>query len=216
MVVEAPGAHPRLVRVGVALVLGTSACSVSALRRPPEPPVPARSAGEQSPNAPAKAPDGPGRDPGTPAFPTAPALQPQGMTLYQNGCASCHGTLLQGIRGGARRSPDVGAGPVDFYLSTGRMPLQAPDDEPERATGIRPSPDRRADRVHHPDGWRPAAPAADPAAGDLATGFQVFTENCAGCHQIVGRGGMTVGAYVPNLQTRRRSRSPKRCGWVRT
>jgi ubiquinol-cytochrome c reductase cytochrome c subunit len=28
----------------------------------------------------------------------------------------------------------------------------------------------------------------------------VFTESCAGCHQIVGRGGMTVGAYVPNLQ----------------
>ena len=90
---------------------------------------------------------------------------------------------------------------MDFYLSTGRMPLQAPHDQPERSTP--------AYNPHQIDALiafitakagGPEAPAADPATGDLSTGFHVFTEHCAGCHQIVARGGMTVGAYVPNLQ----------------
>ena len=49
-------------------------------------------------------------------------------------------------------------------------------------------------------GGGPPAPAADPTRGDLAVGFHVFTANCAGCHQLVGRGGLVVGAYVPALQ----------------
>ena len=46
----------------------------------------------------------------------------------------------------------------------------------------------------------PPASTADPARGDLAFGFHEFTLNCAGCHQIVARGGITIGAQVPNLQ----------------
>jgi ubiquinol-cytochrome c reductase cytochrome c subunit len=45
----------------------------------------------------------------------------------------------------------------------------------------------------------PPAPTADPARGDLATGYDQFTLNCAGCHQVVARGGMFVGGWVPNL-----------------
>ena len=96
----------------------------------------------------------------------------------------------------------VGAGPLDFYLSTGRMPLDNPRDQPAR----NPSAYGRADinaliafivKV----GGGPPAPAANPARGSLATGFHQFVANCAGCHQLLGRGGLVLGAYVPDLQS---------------
>ena len=207
-----PARTPAWVRLSVALVLGTiglfgvgaqvsagapgtaataSPGSLAAVGGPPT----------SSPNAPAKSPFGPGAGSRATRFPDSAALQAQGMTLYENGCASCHGTLLQGMSGVAPSLQDVGAGPVDFYLSTGRMPLQAPHDEPERATpAYNPQQINALIAFITAKGGGPAAPAADPAAGNLSTGFQVFTEHCAGCHQIVARGGMTVGAYVPNLQ----------------
>ena len=204
-----PARIPRPLRAGAALVLGTaalfgiavpgssgagtatSASSLAALGGPPT----------TSPNAPSKAPLAPGSGSETTSFPDNAYLQAEGMTLYQNGCSSCHGALLQGMSGIAPSLRNVGAGPVDFYLSTGRMPLQNPHDQPERAT-----PAYSASQIDAlvafitRNGGGPPAPAADPAAGDLSQGFSLFTEHCAGCHQIVGRGGMTVGAYVPNLQ----------------
>ena len=103
---------------------------------------------------------------------------------------------------------------MDFYLSTGRMPLQNPRDEPERA---RPAYKRGEINALiafvTAIGGGPPAPAADPAAGDLAIGLHQFTENCAGCHQIVARGGLTLGAFVPTSKVRPPSRSPRRCGW---
>jgi ubiquinol-cytochrome c reductase cytochrome c subunit len=123
------------------------------------------------------------------------------MQLYQNGCSSCHGAMLQGQAGVAPSLIGVGAGPVDFYLSTGRMPLQGPRDEPERAPPAysRTQIDALIAFVAKAAGG-PPAPAAHPAAGDLSEGVHQFTLHCAGCHQIVGRGGLTLGAYVPNLQ----------------
>ena len=47
----------------------------------------------------------------------------------------------------------------------------------------------------------PPAPIAEPSKGDLQEGFHAFTLNCAGCHQIVARGGLTIGAAVPDLQS---------------
>jgi ubiquinol-cytochrome c reductase cytochrome c subunit len=107
---------------------------------------------------------------------------------------------LEGTPGVGPSLRGVGAGPVDFYVSTGRMPLAHPHEEPERAT---PAYDRRqidalVDYVSSFGG--PPAPTADPAHGDLALGLQQFTLNCAGCHQVVGRGGPTLGAIAPNLQ----------------
>jgi len=94
----------------------------------------------------------------------------------------------------------VGAGPVNFYLSTGRMPLSNPTDQPERG---QPAYHRRqidALIAYISSFGGPPSPNADAAAGDLAQGFSQFTLHCAGCHQIVGRGGMTVGAVAPSLQ----------------
>jgi ubiquinol-cytochrome c reductase cytochrome c subunit len=152
--------------------------------------------------APTKQPDDPGPSDRTTRFPSSAALVAQGRSLYDNGCASCHGLALQGRSGIAPSLLNVGAGPVDFYVSTGRMPLQAPTDEPERA---RPVYDDRQTQalvalVTSVGTGPKAAPAADPAAGSLSTGQEIFTESCAGCHQMIGRGGLTVGAWVPDLQ----------------
>jgi len=152
-------------------------------------------------NAPLKSPEPQAPGAPTTTFPTSPELVAQGESLYQNGCASCHGTLLDGISGNAPSLIGVGAGPVDFYLSTGRMPLDNPRDEPERnRAAYTPAQIDALIAFITKVGGGPAAPAADPAKGSLSTGFQVFTEHCAGCHQLVGRGGLVIGAYVPDLQ----------------
>ncbi|MGZ4295818.1 MAG: cytochrome bc1 complex diheme cytochrome c subunit [Solirubrobacteraceae bacterium] len=153
------------------------------------------------PTAPAKAPEPPGLGGLVTRFPSSPALIARGQSLYQNGCASCHGPRLRGIPGVAPSLIGVGAGPVDFYLSTGRMPLQSPRVEPTRAKPLYTEPQIHALIAYIvARGGGPPAPGADPADGSLAQGFAVFTANCAGCHQILGRGGLTIGAYVPNLQ----------------
>ena len=150
-------------------------------------------------NPPTKAPEPPG--PGDPikTFPDSPALRAEGYNLYESGCSSCHGIALQGTPGVAPSLRGVGAGPVDFYVSTGRMPLEQPREEPLRNP---PEYHRRqinaiVDYVASFGG--PPAPTADPARGDLALGLHQFTLNCAGCHQVVGRGGLTVNVPVPDL-----------------
>ena len=153
------------------------------------------------PTAPAKAPEPPGPGGRVTHFPTSPALVAQGQALYQNGCASCHGPRLRGIADVAPSLIGVGAGPVDFYLSTGRMPLQSPRVEPTRGKSVYTEPQIHALIAYIvARGGGPPSPAADPAEGSLPEGFQQFTLHCAGCHQIVGRGGLTIGAVVPDLQ----------------
>ncbi|MHB8657988.1 MAG: c-type cytochrome [Solirubrobacteraceae bacterium] len=140
--------------------------------------------------------------PGDPvqSFPSSAALAAEGYGLYERSCSSCHGIAMDGIHGVAPSLRGVGAGPVDFYLSTGRMPLEAPREEPARA---RPLFDRHqidAIIAYVSSFGGPPAPKGDPAKGDLALGLHEFTLNCAGCHQIVARGGLTLGAVVPDLQ----------------
>jgi len=135
----------------------------------------------------------------TAPLPSSPALIAQGRRLYGNGCSSCHGIALQGRRGVAPSLIGVGAGPVDFYLSTGRMPLSDPRAAPLRAPAkySREQIDALVAFVSSFGG--PPAPDAAPSKGDLALGLHTFTANCAGCHQMVARGGLTVGAVVPSL-----------------
>jgi ubiquinol-cytochrome c reductase cytochrome c subunit len=141
---------------------------------------------------------GPG-DP-TKSFPSSAALKAQGAQLYQDDCASCHGAALRGTRGVAPSLIGVGAGPVDFYLSTGRMPLASPREQPQRNAPLYDARqiDALVDYVSSFGG--PPAATADPSKGDIAVGLHQFTLNCAGCHQIVGRGGPTLGAVAPSLQ----------------
>ena len=95
-----------------------------------------------------------------------------------------------------RRCTASAPGPVDFYLSTGRMPLEQPREEPQRNSPAFTRPQIDALIAFISSFGGPAAPTADPAAGSLALGFHAFTLSCAGCHQIVARGGITVNAQV--------------------
>jgi ubiquinol-cytochrome c reductase cytochrome c subunit len=130
-----------------------------------------------------------------------PALLARGRALFADTCAECHGDDL---RGRAKQGPSLigaGAGAVDFYLSTGRMPIASPTDEPVRA---RPAYGRRdiAALVAYVGAFGATAlPNAHPDRGSVARGKESFTEHCAGCHQIVGRGGIVTGAFVPALQS---------------
>jgi ubiquinol-cytochrome c reductase cytochrome c subunit len=192
---------PRVLRVGLALVLG--ALALVGFAAPSSSGQTGGSSTDGGPatesNPPTKSPDPPGPGNPTTKFPDSPALRAQGYNLYEGSCSSCHGFSLQGIPGIAPSLRDVGPGPVDFYLSTGRMPLEQPREEPLRNAPAftRPQIDALIAFVSSFGG--PPAPTADPAAGNLALGFHEFTLNCAGCHQIVARGGITVNAQVPDL-----------------
>jgi ubiquinol-cytochrome c reductase cytochrome c subunit len=143
--------------------------------------------------------------------PTTPSVA-LGAQLYAGNCASCHGISGSGIaspRPGAGhilgQGPPlqgVGALAADFYLRTGYMPLSNPHDQPG------------PDRILFSDkeirslvsyvaslGQGPPIPRPDPHAGSISQGTQLFTENCAGCHQELARGGFVTGAEVPPLQT---------------
>jgi len=131
--------------------------------------------------------------------PDARALLARGRVLYAQGCASCHGADLRGRPELAPPLRGAGAAAADFYLSTGRMPLPDPTDEPERTQPAYPRADIDALVAFVGSFGGPGIPRVDPAHGSLATGMAKFTEHCAGCHQIVGRGGIVTGAAVPAL-----------------
>jgi ubiquinol-cytochrome c reductase cytochrome c subunit len=189
---------PRWLRAAAAVVL--AALWLVGLAAPASP----GAVGAAPPPAPgataAKLPIAPAPGDPTRSFPTSPALVARGYNLYQQDCSSCHGLALRGRAGVAPSLIGVGPGPVDFYLSTGRMPLEQPREEPMRAQSLydRTQIDALIAYVSRFGG--PAAPTANPGRGDLALGLHVFTVDCAGCHQSVARGGLTLGAQVPALQ----------------
>ncbi len=45
----------------------------------------------------------------------------------------------------------------------------------------------------------PPIPRPKPWLGKISQGQALFTEHCAGCHQIVGQGGYVTGAVPPPL-----------------
>jgi len=122
-----------------------------------------------------------------------------GRQLFVAGCASCHGMTAQGV---SQRGPSlvgVGAQAADFYLSTGRMPLNAPGEEPHRSHPAY-APAQIRDLVAYIQSLGgPPIPSVDPAQGSLSHGRELFAASCAGCHQIGGTGGVVPGASVPSL-----------------
>jgi ubiquinol-cytochrome c reductase cytochrome c subunit len=124
----------------------------------------------------------------------------RGRALFVDGCSSCHGFDARGEPGQGPSLVGAGAAAADFYLSTGRMPLDDPNDEPLRNEPAysRAEIDDLVAYVGSLGG--PPIPAVDPDAGDLNAGFRAFRANCAGCHQVVARGGIVPGAVAPPLQ----------------
>jgi ubiquinol-cytochrome c reductase cytochrome c subunit len=146
-----------------------------------------------------------GRQPGE-------SLVDWGQELFAGNCAVCHGPLGEGatsenpIEGAgdiAGYGPDlrgVGARAADFYLRTGRMPLAHPTDQPERDRPLYSHREIRAMTAFVASlGKGPKIPNPAHTHG-VSTGYTLFADHCAGCHQIVGEGGYVTDARVPVLQ----------------
>jgi ubiquinol-cytochrome c reductase cytochrome c subunit len=86
-------------------------------------------------------------------------------------------------------------------LTTGRMPLAAPDSELRRRTP-RYSPEMTralVDLVSTLVAGGPDIPHVDPATGDAGAGGAIYRLQCAACHQSAGQGGILVGQETPSL-----------------
>ncbi len=123
----------------------------------------------------------------------------RGRSLFVEGCASCHGLDARGIEGRGPSLNGVGAAAADFYLSTGRMPLSQPESQPLRSDPAYPRADIDALVAYIGSLGGPGIPHPRPERGRLNRGFRLYTEDCAGCHQIVGQGGVITGAVPPQL-----------------
>ena len=135
-----------------------------------------------------------------------------GAQLYAGNCASCHGIAGSGISSPRPGAGDIlGEGPplqgvgalaADFYLRTGYMPLASAHDQPRNERVLFSGKEIASlERYVASLGHGPAVPHPNPATGSIVAGTQLFTENCAGCHQELARGGFVTGAQVPPLQT---------------
>jgi ubiquinol-cytochrome c reductase cytochrome c subunit len=130
----------------------------------------------------------------------SPALTTQqsaGEALYATNCSSCHGLQAAGTANGPSLR-GVGAASVDFMLSTGRMPLANPANEPTRSEP-KFTPAQIAAIVAYvqaiaPGG--PAIPAVDANAGSLSVGSAAFLNNCAACHGAGATGDSIGGGEI--------------------
>jgi quinol---cytochrome-c reductase cytochrome c subunit len=140
-----------------------------------------------------------------------------GQTLFDQHCAACHG--VGGIGGKGPELLNVGAAAVDFFVSTGRMPLSSPNLEP---TSNRPFFNKAqiADIVAYVNALDiehgtpgPGIPNITPACNNespncptLSEGNALFMMNCAQCHDASGSGGLLSHGYVvPSLRAATRT-----------
>ncbi|MCL4313393.1 MAG: c-type cytochrome [Actinobacteria bacterium] len=126
---------------------------------------------------------------------------PEGRILFEESCASCHGPTAEG----SSRAPNLvglGEATIDFWLSTGRMPLSAPTVQPVE------KPPRFNKKqileivafVHSLGPGGPGIPRVNLHGANLANGQSLFTLNCAACHTVTGSGDMLAnGVFAPSL-----------------
>jgi ubiquinol-cytochrome c reductase cytochrome c subunit len=126
-----------------------------------------------------------------------------GQALFSANCSSCHGAEADGKLGVAPNLQGLGAGTVDFWVSTGRMPLANTS-----VQAIRKPP--RFSRIQTLEiaawvqsltpGEGTQIPIVHTTTADLENGNTLFTLNCAACHTISGAGdALAEGAYAPSL-----------------
>ena len=125
-----------------------------------------------------------------------------GEALFAANCSSCHGPQALGTV----RAPNLqglGAGTVDFWVSTGRMPLENSSVQATRKPA-------RFNRLQTLEiaafvqsltpGQGTKVPIVNTSDADLEAGNTLFTLNCAACHTITGAGDALMdGAYAPSL-----------------
>jgi len=140
------------------------------------------------------------------------SLRELGRQLFAGNCSSCHGSMGHGIIAPrpntgvgdtTGQGPDlrgVGALAPDFYLRTGRMPLTTPGEKPERHPPFFNDREIRALTAYIASLKKgPPIPNPHPQGQSLSQGLHLFTEHCAGCHQVVGEGGYVTDTSVPVL-----------------
>jgi ubiquinol-cytochrome c reductase cytochrome c subunit len=141
----------------------------------------------------------------------------RGKQLYGRYCVACHGANGAGVstgragfgpgrhetvqRGLGPSLQGVGALAADFYLRTGYMPLRQVGEQPRRSRVLFSEDEIDALVAYVASfGKGPKVPKPDPARGNLSAGQKLFTEHCAGCHQVVAEGGYLTGAVAPPLE----------------
>lgn len=128
-----------------------------------------------------------------------PATDALGERLYGRDCASCHGPDGAGTSRGVPLR-DAGAAAADFYLSTGRMPIDEPD---ETITRSEPSYDEEEIEalVAYVASFGDGPPIPDVTAGrDLARGGSLYRLHCAQCHGASGVGvALAAGVTAPSV-----------------
>jgi ubiquinol-cytochrome c reductase cytochrome c subunit len=145
-------------------------------------------------------------------------LAAYGYHLYGQYCLSCHGANAAGRvnqpsnstgagpgraqeqQGGVAPSlQGVGALAADFYLRTGYMPLRHLGMQPRREPLFLGDHQIRALVAYIATFGGPPIPRPKPETGGISRGLALFTEHCAGCHQVVAQGGVVTGALPPPL-----------------
>jgi ubiquinol-cytochrome c reductase cytochrome c subunit len=125
-----------------------------------------------------------------------------GQALYAASCASCHGNDATGTARGPNLQ-GLGAGTIDFWVSTGRMPLADSSVQP----AAKPSRFNRTETLQiaafvqsKTPGTGVPVPVVNLSNANLEVGGSLFTLNCAACHTITGAGdALAGGAMAPSL-----------------
>jgi ubiquinol-cytochrome c reductase cytochrome c subunit len=185
-------ALPGLVVAGAAVAALLTSGTLAGASPPP------RSAARQA-SAPSRAP----ADPISYRLPPASYVAP-GEVLFEANCATCHGADAYGTE----RGPNLvglGAATVDFWVSTGRMPLAI-----SSIQAVRKPP--RFDRTQTLEiaafvaslaptsPQAPAIPQVDTSGANLTDGESLFVLNCAACHTVTGAGdALADGYFAPSL-----------------
>jgi ubiquinol-cytochrome c reductase cytochrome c subunit len=146
------------------------------------------------------------------SVPPGTSLREYGYQLFGGNCVSCHGSDGRGVfssgkaGGGGQtelgpRLKGVGALAADFYLRTGYMPLRSAHVQPRRSRVLFSDREIRALVAYVASlGPGPPIPQPHPERGTVADGLKLFTQHCAGCHQINAEGGYVTGGVAPPLE----------------
>jgi len=136
-----------------------------------------------------------------------------GQSLYEERCATCHGSQGNGTDQGPSI---VGLGPAayDFMMSTGRMPLAQSISCPGCSTAqfLQRIQSHRRPPVLSPEQIRAITaylvslapggipiPTVDIADGNLSDGQAAYQGNCAPCHGATGNGSAVGPQVAPDL-----------------
>jgi ubiquinol-cytochrome c reductase cytochrome c subunit len=147
--------------------------------------------------APAAQPAG---QPQPPPPPTSAGEVRAGRELFQVACSSCHGLEGQGTRRGPTLV-GVGAASADFYLTTGRMPLDRTGVQAQRKEpAYSPRQIRQLVAYVGSLGRGPTVRRVRPDEGSLVEGNELYANHCASCHSSAGAGGaLGHDVYAPRL-----------------